>query len=154
MMYYIEKPQTWSPANKKCAEIQKFVAQYENCLVADDGLRDALIKEIRHKVEELNAAYPCTKKLKVNFSFTSDFIYCGPEEKKIFDEYVFAFHFYPVKRTYDVVKEGGEINNDERARRYVDGVKKANPIDNPTWGLLETAFVAGMEEQRQMERRR
>lgn len=108
MMYYIEKPQTWSPANKKCAEIQKFVAQYENCLVADDGSRDALIKEIRHKVEELNAAYPCTKKLKVNFSFTSDYISCVPEERKIFDEFVFAFHFYPVKRTYDVVKEGGK----------------------------------------------
>ena len=107
MMYYIEKPQTWSPANKKCAEIQKFVAQYENCLVADDGSRDALIKEIRHKVDELNAAYPRTKKLRVDFAF-DNYISCTPVEDRTGDEYVFAFHFYPVKRTYDVVMKGGE----------------------------------------------
>ena len=148
-MYYIQKPQTWRAANKKCDEVQKFISQFENCLIADDNSRDALIKEIRHKVEELNAAYPRTKKLNVNFAF-DNYISCTPAEDRTGYEYVFAFHFYPVKRTYDVLKEGGEINNDERARRYVDGVKKANPIDNPTWGLLETAFVAGMAEQREM----
>ena len=152
MNYYIERPNTWRAANRKCAEIQEFVNQFKNCLIYDEKSRDALIKEIRDKVEELNNAYPRTKRLKVGFSH-GDYISCYPDERGV-DEYVFAFHFYPVKRTYDVVKEGGEINNDERARRYVDGVKKANPIDNPTWGLLETAFVAGMEEQRQMERRR
>lgn len=106
MMYYIEKPQTWSAANKKCAEVQKFVEQFENCLIADDNSRDALIKEIRLKVEELNTAYPRTKKLKVDFS-SNNYISCTPKELKYCDERVFAFHFYPVKRTYDVVMKGG-----------------------------------------------
>lgn len=153
MNYYIEKPNTWRAANRKCAEIQEFVNQFKNCLIYDEKSRDALIKEIRDKVEELNNAYPRTKRLKVEYS-SEGYLYCVAEVPKFENEYVFAFHFYPVKRTYDVWQSLVEINNDERARRYVDGVKKANPIDNPTWGLLETAFVAGMEEQQQMERRR
>jgi uncharacterized protein YmfQ (DUF2313 family) len=40
------------------------------------------------------------------------------------------------------------MENENLAIRYVEGVKKANPEKtNPTWGLVETAFLAGMEEQ-------
>ena len=63
MMYYIERPNTWAPANRKCAEVQEYVDKFKNCLIADDLSLDALIEEIRRKVEELNAAYPRTKKL-------------------------------------------------------------------------------------------
>ena len=43
------------------------------------------------------------------------------------------------------------MNNDKRAKLYVDGVRKANPQEHPTWELLETAFVAGMEEQQRLD---
>lgn len=109
-MYYIERPNTWRAANRKCAELQEFVVRFKNCLIADDISRDALIQELRHKVEELNAAYPRTKRLKVNFSF-SNFISCLPEEGHV-DEYVFTIDIHPVRNTYkfaekaNVLKEG------------------------------------------------
>lgn len=66
-MYYIDRPSTWRAANRKCAEVQEFVNQFKNCLVANELSRDAMIQDIRHKVEELNEAYPRTKKLAVDF---------------------------------------------------------------------------------------
>ena len=112
MKYYIEKPNTWRAANRKCAELQEFVGQFKNCLIADELSRDALIQELRHKVEELNAAYPRTKRLKVSFNF-NDFISCYPENQQV-DEYVFTINIRPVRKIYkfaekaNVLKEGCE----------------------------------------------
>lgn len=107
MNYYIEKPNTWRAANRKCAEIQEFVNQFKSCLIYDEKSRDALIKEIRDKVEELNNAYPRTKRLKVEFSH-GDYISCYPDERRV-DEYVFAINIHPVKKTYGFGETGGEI---------------------------------------------
>ena len=110
-MYYIERPATWKAANKKCAEIQEFIGQFRNCLIEDELSRDAMIEEIRHKVDELNAVYPRTKRLKVRFSF-NDFISCEPDDGHV-DEYVFTITLHPVRKTYrfaektNVLKEGG-----------------------------------------------
>ena len=41
-MYYIDRPNTWKAANKKCAEIQDYVNQFKNCLIADELSRDAM----------------------------------------------------------------------------------------------------------------
>lgn len=112
MMYYIESPNTWRAANKKCAEVQEYVNKFKNCLIADELSRDAMIQDIRHKVEELNEAYPRTKKLAVHFDF-SNFLSCSPEPRKV-DEYVFTIKFLPVHRTYEfaenanALKEGGK----------------------------------------------
>ena len=114
MMYYIERPNTWRAANRKCAEIQEFVGKFQNCLVADELSRDALIEELRHKVEELNGSYPRTKKLVVRFDF-GDFISCQPEEQCSDSDYVFTINIHPVRKTYRfaekaaVLKEGGEL---------------------------------------------
>ena len=111
-MYYIDRPSTWRAANRKCAEVQEFVDQFKNCLIADELSRDAMIQDIRHKVEELNEAYPRTKKLAVHFDF-SNFLSCSPEPRKVDDEYVFTIRFLPVHRTYEfaetvnVLEEGG-----------------------------------------------
>lgn len=107
MMYYIERPNTWRAANRKCAELQEFVGQFKNCLIADELSRDALIQELRHKVEELNAAYPRTKRLKVSFNF-NDFISCYPEEKHV-DEYVFTINIHPVKKTYKFAEKANAL---------------------------------------------
>ena len=113
MSYFIEKPNTWRAANRKCAEIQKYIGKLRNCLIEDDLSRDALVNWIRQMVEELNATYPRTKRLSVTFS-NGDFVSCQPTEQNIADEYVFTFRIYPVERIYriaagkGVLKEGGQ----------------------------------------------
>ena len=114
MMYYIERPATWSPANRKCKLIQDFVDQFRNTLIADDISRDALVEDIRHKVEELNQAYPRTKPLTV--TDRDNYIACFPKTRTIADEYVFTIRTEPVRRTFrfsekaaaSLLKEGGE----------------------------------------------
>ena len=116
MMYFIQRINTWSPANQKCKLLQVFVKQFENTLIADDISRDALVEDIRRKVEELNQAYPRTKKLVVTLDHLHhDFISCQPEHNRIEDQYAFTFHIHPVRRTYrfseksdgSLLKEGG-----------------------------------------------
>jgi len=99
MMYYIERPNTYRAANRKCAALLEFIEQFKNCLIADEVSRDALIVEIRHKVEELNEAYPRTKKLVVNYDF-GNYVSCYPEGRGCDYEYVFIANIHPVKRTY------------------------------------------------------
>ena len=107
MNYYIERPNTWKAANRKCAEIQEFVDQFRNCLIYGKTSRDALIKEIRDKVEKLNNVYPRTKRLVLDCG--SDRISCYPEGRACDYEYVFTIDIHPVKRTYGFV----EVRSDE-----------------------------------------
>lgn len=44
-MYYIERPHTWKAKNRLWADIQTFVAQFENTLIADEISRDALVED-------------------------------------------------------------------------------------------------------------
>lgn len=99
MMYYIERPNTWRAANRKCAEIQEFVDKFKNCLIADDLSRDALVMEIRRKVAELNEAYPRCKELAVEFSH-NDYISCYPTPKISDSDYVFTIKIMPVRMHY------------------------------------------------------
>lgn len=110
MMYFIERPNTWRAANKKCAEVIEYVDQFRNCLISDELSRDALIQELRNKVKELNDKYPRTRRLIVNYSF-GDFISCYPEGQHV-DEYVFTINLHSVLKTYrfaekNTLKEGG-----------------------------------------------
>lgn len=114
MKYFIERPATWSPANKKCKELLDFVEQFENTLIPDDLSRDALVEDIRHKVEELNQAYPRTKPLTV--TDRDNHIACFPQNPTFADEYVFTIRTEPVRRTFrfsekaaaSLLKEGGD----------------------------------------------
>ena len=120
MMYFIQRINTWwSPANQKCKLLQDFVKQFENTLIADEISRDALVEDIRRKVEELNQAYPRTKPLVVDFDICHrDYVSCQPELRKIEDlyDFTFTFHIPPVRRTYrfsekaaaSLLKEGGD----------------------------------------------
>ena len=100
MRYYIERPATWSPANQKCKQLQEFVDQFRNCLIADEPSRDALVEEIRHRVELLNEKYPRTKKLVV--SYRHNYVSCYPESPagQLGEQHVFTMHIHPVRRTY------------------------------------------------------
>ena len=113
MKYYIDKVNTWSPANRKCLEVQSFVVEFRRTLITDDDAAEALVKVIRQKVEELNEIYPRTKRLMVGQS--NNFVYCINEDRRVdVDQYVFTFHIEKVRRTYktlemmvDKKKEGG-----------------------------------------------
>lgn len=115
MMYFIQRINTWSPANQKCRLLQDFVKQFENTLIADYIYIYALFEEIRHKVEELNQAYPRTKKLIVDYDYSDNYVSCYPEGQR-YDNYTFTFHIHPVRRTYrfsekaaaSLLKEGGD----------------------------------------------
>lgn len=103
MMYYIDKVNTWSPANLKCKEVQGFAKEFRQTLIPDETAAKELVEEIRQKVEELNAAYPRTKRLTVKKE--GNFVACVNEERRLDDQYVFTFHIEAVRRTY---KKGGE----------------------------------------------
>lgn len=100
MMYYIDLINTWKAANRKIAELQEFVKQFQNTLIADEISRDALVEEIRHKVAELNEAYPKTKKLELEDA--GGFVYAtsGFSVSDGGYYYAFTFHITSVRRTY------------------------------------------------------
>ena len=105
MMYYIDKVNTWSPANRKCGEVQAFVAEFRHTLIPDEAAAEALVEEVRQKVEELNGLYPRTKRLKVYKN--DNFIRCINEDRRLDDQYVFTFHIEKVMRTYKTQEKGG-----------------------------------------------
>lgn len=113
MKYFIDKVNTWSAANRKCKELQAFVTEFRQTLIPDDAAVEALVEEIRQKVEELNEAYPRTKRLKVRKE--GNLVACDNEEKKVDDQPVFTFHIEKVRHTYKTLEqmvvgngEGGE----------------------------------------------
>ncbi len=103
MMYYIDKPNTWRAANRKCAEMQEYVSRFCDCLITDDLSRDALVEELRRKTDELNEAYPRTRKLVTSVDF-GYFITCKPEGSV--DDYVFIIRINPVRKTYRFAEKG------------------------------------------------
>lgn len=112
-MYYIDKVNTWSPANRKWKEVQAFVTEFRQTLIPDDDAAKALVEEIRQKVEELNKDYPRTQRIKV--IQRGNFVCCDNEECKVDDKHVFTFHIEKVRQTYktlelmvDEKEKGGE----------------------------------------------
>lgn len=102
MMYYIDKVNTWSPANRKCQEVQSFVAEYRQTLIPDEAAAEELVKEIRQKVEELNETYPRTKRLAVRKE--GNFVECSTDDRRVDDQYVFSFHIEKVRKTYKTLE--------------------------------------------------
>ena len=107
MKYYIERINTWGPANAKCAELHREMEKYEGCLVADDLSKDALIEEVRQTVERLNAAYPRTKKLVVRERWES--VLCHPEPRTTDSDRVFSFFLARVVREYRYAEGAGVL---------------------------------------------
>ena len=105
MKYYIERINTWGPANAKCAELHREMKKYAGCLVAYDVAKDALIEEVRQTVERLNAAYPRTKKLVVRTHMDS--VLCHPELRTSDSDGVFSFALAKVVREYRFAEGAG-----------------------------------------------
>jgi len=107
MQFFIQDIRTWGPANAKCRELHTHVLQYTNTLIADLSAVHRLLDEIRAKVDDLNRAHPRTKPLAV--STTRDlYVCCHPAERRIADDYVFAFHIHPVVSLYPPTSDSHE----------------------------------------------
>lgn len=107
-MYYIDKVNTWGPANRKCLEVQSFAKEYRQTLIPSEAAAEAIVEEIRQKVEELNETYPRTKRLAVRKK--GNFVECSTDGND--DQYVFTFHIEKVRKTYKTLEmmadgEGG-----------------------------------------------
>lgn len=105
MKYFIQRINTWGPANAKCAKLHQEMKQYEHCLVADDIARDALVEQVRRTVEQANADYPRTKRLTVRFR--DDHVSCVPDPRSSDSDTVFSFALSPVRRVFRFA-EGGQ----------------------------------------------
>lgn len=106
-MYYIDRPNTYRAANRKCAALLEYIEQFKNCLIADELSRDALVAEIRQKADELNLEYPRVKKLVVSYS--NNYLSCYPEKRACEYEDVFNLSFLPVRRTYRFAESGAVL---------------------------------------------
>lgn len=112
MMYYIDTPHTWGPANEKCRQLHNHIRQFSHCLVGSQESLDSLVREIQCKVEELNRAFPRTKPLAITRA--SDYISCHPTPRQNDSDAVFAIHFHPVERTFNharqpqLLEDGGD----------------------------------------------
>lgn len=62
-MYFVTDIKTWKPANKKCAEMQEYIARFEHHLIKDECSLDSMIIDLKNKAEELDNKYPRTAKL-------------------------------------------------------------------------------------------
>ena len=114
MKYYIDKVNTWSAANRKCKEVQSFVVEFRQTLIHGDEAVEAIVKEIREKVEELNERYPRTKRLKVRKE--GNYVSCDNEDRKVDDQHVFTFHIEKVRQEYKTL----EMMMDETAKGGVE----------------------------------
>lgn len=121
MMYYIDSPNTWRAANRKCAELQDYVSRFKNCLIQDALSRDALIMEIRRKVAELNDLYPRTKRLSLDSD--GNFISCFPQGRGAEYEYVFTMRLLPVRRTYRFAERVDERVDEQVDERFSELAK-------------------------------
>lgn len=63
-MYITTNLTVYQPKNKACKELCDFVRPYEYIIISDDLSLDALIEEIRTKVNEINSKYPRIKPIK------------------------------------------------------------------------------------------
>ena len=101
-MYYIDKVNTWSPANRKCLEVQSFAKEYRRTLIPSEAAAEELVKEIRQKVEELNETYPRTKRIAVRKE--GNFVECHTDDLGGHDQHVFTFHIEKVRQTYKTLE--------------------------------------------------
>lgn len=60
MQYFIDNITTYRPINQKWIELQAYVCQFEQRLIANELSLDALKFDIKHQVKFLNEKFPRT----------------------------------------------------------------------------------------------
>lgn len=64
-MFFAHNLTTYSPKNKKNAELVEFVKSKENVFIPSELDKDAFVMEISTKIDELNVKYPKVKEIKL-----------------------------------------------------------------------------------------
>lgn len=64
MMFFVQSLCTYIPKNKAWKELCDYVGQYKDVLIKDECSLDALIEEIRAKINQINAAHPKLKQIR------------------------------------------------------------------------------------------
>lgn len=108
MMYITTNLIIYQPKNKACKELCDFVKKYAYILLKDELSLDAMIEEIRTKVNDINSTYPKLKPLKFGASEnrinTSIFTQGSPD-------YIFFIDYHKVRSIYQfsehIIEKGG-----------------------------------------------
>lgn len=74
MKYFIHNVRTYSPANKKCAELCDFVLQFERVLIDDDEMLKKLVDAITKEIHRLNDKYRKSQPLIITTSLNRSYI--------------------------------------------------------------------------------
>lgn len=112
-MMYFATVQTRRPANKKQAELIGYAEQFDCLLIKDELGLDALKRDVRLKVEDLNAKYPRTKVLVCATWSTGDMA-CYPECEcdsvfSITTKKVRGFYEFSEDNRQEIGQEGGAL---------------------------------------------
>lgn len=95
-LYYIDRVNTWSPANQKCKELLGMALELRESLFVGAAAVNDAVAWLKEVVTELNVRYPRTKKLVVGRK--DNYVFCQPEERRLEDELVFSFHIVRVRK--------------------------------------------------------
>ena len=64
MMFFVESLNTYVPKNRAWKKLCDYVGIYKYVLVKDEISKDALVEDLRQKVNEINAEHPKLKPIK------------------------------------------------------------------------------------------
>ena len=95
-LYYIDRVNTWSPANQKCKELLGMALELRESLFVGAAAVNDAVAWLKEAVAKLNVCYPRTKKLVVGRK--DNYVFCQPEERRLEDELVFSFHIVRVRK--------------------------------------------------------
>lgn len=99
-MYYIDRPNSSRPANRKCEELVNYVDKYFHCLVSDEETKNFIIDDLKKKVDDLNNRYPRTRPVCVRFY--SNLLSVEPEQRNNDSDNVLTIYFHPVSEVISV----------------------------------------------------
>ena len=85
MMYFLSDIVTYSPANKKCAELCDFLQEYKGTLIADRKTLVSFVSKVTNEIHRLNDLYRKSMPLIIHLSYEekSLFVYSGYYDKTV-----------------------------------------------------------------------
>ena len=85
MMYFLSDIVTYSPANKKCAELCNFLQEYKGTLIADHKTLVSFTSKVTNEIHRLNDKYRRNLPLLMRLSHEERclFVYSGNYDKTV-----------------------------------------------------------------------
>lgn len=85
MMYFLSSIVTYSPANKKCAELCNFLQEYKGTLIADHNTLVSFTRKVTDEIHRLNDKYSKNLPFIMSLSYKEKylFVYNGSYNKTV-----------------------------------------------------------------------